>query len=128
MSALLAIENVSVSFGQRKGLFARQQASLRAVDDVSAEIGEGETLALVGESGSGKTTLGHVVAGLRTPSAGQVRFRGTALNAGNRRSAGRAIQIVFQDPFSALDPRMLVSDIIAEPLRIQGTGSKTQRR
>jgi len=62
MSALLSIENVSVSFQQRKTLFGRDPASLRAVDNVSAEIGEGETLALVGESGSGKTTLGHVVA------------------------------------------------------------------
>ena len=128
MSALLSIENVSVSFQQRKTLFGRDPASLRAVDNVSAEIGEGETLALVGESGSGKTTLGHVVAGLRTPSAGEVRFRGTKLDAGNRRSAGRGIQIVFQDPFSALDPRMPVSDIIAEPLRIQGIGTGKERR
>jgi len=128
MSALLSIENVSVSFQQRKTLFGRDPASLRAVDNVSAEIGEGETLALVRESGSGKTTLGHVVAGLRTPSAGEVRFRGTKLDAGNRRSAGRGIQIVFQDPFSALDPRMPVSDIIAEPLRIQGIGTGKERR
>ncbi len=128
MTALLSIENVSVTFAQRKRLFARLGPSLRAVDDVSAEIAEGETLALVGESGSGKTTLGHVVAGLRTPSAGQLRFRGRLLDASNRRAAGRGIQIVFQDPFSALDPRMPVSDIIAEPLRIQGIGSKRERR
>jgi oligopeptide/dipeptide ABC transporter ATP-binding protein len=128
MNALLSIENVSVSFAQRKHLFSRAQPSLRAVDDVSAEIAEGETLALVGESGSGKTTLGHVVAGLRTPSAGRLRFRGEPLDARNRRTAGRGIQIVFQDPFSALDPRMPVSDIIAEPLRIQGVGSKRERR
>jgi oligopeptide/dipeptide ABC transporter ATP-binding protein len=128
MDALLSIERVSVSFAQRKRLFGKERASLRAVDDVSAEIGEGETLALVGESGSGKTTLGHVVAGLRKPSAGRVRLRGAELDAGNRALAGRAIQIVFQDPFSALDPRMPVSDIIAEPLRIQGIGTKNERR
>jgi oligopeptide/dipeptide ABC transporter ATP-binding protein len=128
MDALLSIEKVSVSFAQRKRLFGGERASLRAVDDVSAEIGEGETLALVGESGSGKTTLGHVVAGLRKPSAGRVRLRGAELGAGNRALAGRAIQIVFQDPFSALDPRMPVSDIIAEPLRIQGIGTKNERR
>ena len=128
MNALLSIENVSVSFAQRKRLFGGPRASLRAVDDVSAEIGEGETLALVGESGSGKTTLGHVVAGLRKPSAGRVRLRGAELDAANRALAGRAIQIVFQDPFSALDPRMPVSDIIAEPLRIQGAASKAERR
>jgi len=128
MDALLSIEKVSVSFAQRKRLFGKERVSLRAVDDVSAEIGEGETLALVGESGSGKTTLGHVVAGLRKPSAGRVRLRGAELGAGNRALAGRAIQIVFQDPFSALDPRMPVSDIIAEPLRIQGIGTKNERR
>jgi oligopeptide/dipeptide ABC transporter ATP-binding protein len=128
MDALLSIERVSVSFAQRKRLFGKERASLRAVDDVSAEIGEGETLALVGESGSGKTTLGHVVAGLRKPSAGRVRLRGAELDASNRALAGRAIQIVFQDPFSALDPRMPVSDIIAEPLRIQGIGTKNERR
>jgi oligopeptide/dipeptide ABC transporter ATP-binding protein len=128
VTALLAIENVSVSFEQRKRLFARSQGSLRAVDDVSVEIGEGETLALVGESGSGKTTLGHVVAGLRSPSQGMVRFRGAPLDGGGRRDAGRAIQIVFQDPFSALDPRMPVSDIIAEPLRIQRIGTTMERR
>ena len=128
MDALLSIEKVSVSFAQRKRLFGKERVSLRAVDDVSAEIGEGETLALVGESGSGKTTLGHVVAGLRKPSAGRVRLRGAELGAGNRALAGRAIQIVFQDPVSALDPRMPVSEIIAEPLRIQGMGTKSERR
>ncbi|MBV9569038.1 MAG: ATP-binding cassette domain-containing protein [Hyphomicrobiales bacterium] len=128
MEALLSIENVSVSFAQAKRLFGGPRASLRAVDDVSAKIGEGETLALVGESGSGKTTLGHVVAGLRKPSAGRVRLRGAELDGSNRALAGRAIQIVFQDPFSALDPRMPVSDIIAEPLRIQGIGTKAERR
>jgi oligopeptide/dipeptide ABC transporter ATP-binding protein len=128
MTALLAIENVSVAFAQRRHLFARKGQNLLAVDNVSAEIAEGETLALVGESGSGKTTLGHVVAGLRVPSAGQVRFRGKPIDPRRREGSGRGIQIVFQDPFSALDPRMPVSDIIVEPLRIQGTGSKRERQ
>lgn len=128
MSALLTIENVSVAFPQRRSLFARQSRDLLAVDNVSAEIAEGETLALVGESGSGKTTLGHVVAGLRRPSAGQVRLRETPVGTNRAKGAGRGIQIVFQDPFSALDPRMPVSDIIAEPLRIQSIGSKRERR
>jgi oligopeptide/dipeptide ABC transporter ATP-binding protein len=128
MTALLTIENVSVAFPQRRSLFARQGRSLLAVDNVSAEIAEGETLALVGESGSGKTTLGHVVAGLRRPSSGGVRLRGAPIGAKRANGAGRGIQIVFQDPFSALDPRMPVSDIIAEPLRIQSIGSKRERR
>jgi peptide/nickel transport system ATP-binding protein len=128
MSALLTIEDVSVHFTRRAGWFGRPPQVLHAVEGVSAEIGEGETLALVGESGSGKTTLGHVVAGLRAPTAGRVRLRGAVLDGTNRRNAGRAIQIVFQDPFSALDPRMPVSAIIAEPLRIQGTASRAERR
>ena len=122
--SLLAIEDVSVHFvlGTR---WLGTPPVLRAVEQVSATIAEGETLALVGESGSGKTTLGHVVAGLRPPTQGRVRFRDTVVDA--RNTAG-AIQIVFQDPFSALDPRMPVSDIIAEPLRIRGTHRKAERR
>ncbi len=126
MSALLAIDDVSVHFTRRTGWFGRRSEVLRAVERVSVGIAEGETLALVGESGSGKTTLGHVVAGLREPTAGRVTFRGLAID--DRRATGRAIQIVFQDPFSALDPRMPVSDIIAEPLRIQGTHTRAERR
>ncbi|MCZ7659814.1 MAG: ATP-binding cassette domain-containing protein [Xanthobacteraceae bacterium] len=128
MTALLAIEEVSVHFPLGSRWFGRPVPVLRAVENVTAAIGAGETLALVGESGSGKTTLGHVVAGLRAPSAGRVRFRGGVLDARSRRAAAGAIQIVFQDPFSALDPRMPVSDIIAEPLRIRGTLGRAERR
>jgi oligopeptide/dipeptide ABC transporter ATP-binding protein len=127
MSALLTIDAVSVHFALRQP-WLRPPLMLHAVENVSAEIAEGETLALVGESGSGKTTLGHVVAGLRDPTHGQVRLRGEPLTRRNRRAAARDIQIVFQDPFSALDPRMPVSDIIVEPLRIQGRGSRAERR
>jgi oligopeptide/dipeptide ABC transporter ATP-binding protein len=128
VSPLLALQNVSVRFSQAKRLFGAARPPLRAVDDVSAEIAKGETLALVGESGSGKTTLGHVVAGLLLPSTGRVLLHGEAIDAKSRRAAGRAIQIVFQDPFSALDPRMPVSEIVAEPLRIQGLASRAERR
>jgi oligopeptide/dipeptide ABC transporter ATP-binding protein len=120
MSELFALDAVSVQFkvGRQK---------LRAVDQVSLAIAAGETLALVGESGSGKSTLGNVVAGLQTPSSGALRFRGSALDRTTWPNARRAIQMVFQDPFGALDPRMPVSDIIAEPLRIQGTANAAQR-
>jgi oligopeptide/dipeptide ABC transporter ATP-binding protein len=101
---------------------------LRAVEGVSLSIAEGETLALVGESGSGKSTLGNVVAGLQKPTAGTMRFRGQPMDAVTRSQTQRAIQIVFQDPFGALDPRMPVSAIIAEPLRIQKIGSANQRQ
>jgi oligopeptide/dipeptide ABC transporter ATP-binding protein len=127
MSELVSLERISVHFPQRHGLFGRR-LTLRAVEQVSLAINDGETLAVVGESGSGKTTLGHVVAGLREPTAGAMRFRGRPLDGATRRAARRAIQIVFQDPFSALDPRMPVSSIIAEPLRINRIGSASERR
>ena len=126
--SLLALESVSVAFGGAKRLFRAAGRAVRAVDNVSVEIAKGETLALVGESGSGKTTLGHVVAGLIAPSAGRVLLHGDAIGGKNRRAAGRAIQVVFQDPFSALDPRMPISEIIAEPLRIQGLANRAARR
>ena len=118
MTALIALDHISVRF-------TVNHRTLRAVENVSLAIAEGETLALVGESGSGKSTLGNVVAGLQTPTAGQVRFRGAPAT---RRDTARAIQIVFQDPFGALDPRMPVSAIIAEPLRIGRIGSPAERR
>ncbi|MBS0558937.1 MAG: ATP-binding cassette domain-containing protein [Proteobacteria bacterium] len=120
MTALLEIEKVSVRFpvGRR---------TLQALDRVSLTVETGETLALVGESGSGKTTLGHVVAGLRDADEGTLRFDGKPLDRAARRMAQRHIQVVFQDPFGALDPRMPVSAIIAEPLRINRIGSRAER-
>jgi oligopeptide/dipeptide ABC transporter ATP-binding protein len=120
MTPLIELDSVSVNFpvGHRV---------LRALADVSVAVGAGETLALVGESGSGKSTLGNVVAGLQAPSAGGLRFRGRELDRATRREAQRAIQIVFQDPFGALDPRMPVSAIVAEPLLIQRMGSRAER-
>jgi oligopeptide/dipeptide ABC transporter ATP-binding protein len=117
---LVALDHIRVQFpaGRR---------TLTAVDDVSLHIDSGETLALVGESGSGKSTLGNVVAGLQRPTMGAMRFRGQRLNQATRRSAQRAIQIIFQDPFGALDPRMPVSAIIAEPLLIQRIGNRAER-
>jgi oligopeptide/dipeptide ABC transporter ATP-binding protein len=101
---------------------------VRAVEDVSLTIAAGETLALVGESGSGKSTLGFTVAGLQAPTSGTLRFEGVPLTASTWAAARRKIQIVFQDPFGALDPRMPVSAIIAEPLLIQRIGTAETRR
>ncbi len=120
MSDLFSLDNVSVQFKVGRKI-------LRAVDRVSLAIAEGETLALVGESGSGKSTLGNVVAGLQVPTEGTLAFKGRKLDRASWPVARRAIQIVFQDPFGALDPRMPVSDIIAEPLRIQGTANAAER-
>ena len=108
--------------------FTVNRRTLRAVENVSLDIAEGETLALVGESGSGKSTLGNVVAGLQAPTAGTMRFRGRLVDRAVRKETNRAIQIVFQDPFGALDPRMPVSAIIAEPLRIGGIGTPAERQ
>jgi oligopeptide/dipeptide ABC transporter ATP-binding protein len=118
--SLVALENIGVKFpvGRR---------SLTAVDNVSLHLAPGETLALVGESGSGKSTLGNVVAGLQRPTTGAMRFRGKPMDAATTKAAHKEIQIVFQDPFGALDPRMPVSSIIAEPLLIQRIGSRADR-
>ena len=128
MSELVALDGISVHFKLGGGWLGAPPRLLRAAEDVSFAIAEGETLGLVGESGSGKSTLGNVVAGLQVPTAGRLRFRGEALDRRTWPAARRAIQIVFQDPFGALDPRMPVSAIIAEPLRIQGTATPARRR
>lgn len=113
---LLVFDQVSCSFALRRGLLA-ERALLTAVDAVSFRLGKGETLGLVGESGCGKSTLGRLAGGLLAPSAGQVLLDGKPLplaGAGSR-AAGR-IQMVFQDPFSSLNPRMSVGASVAEPL------------
>lgn len=122
MSELLGIDGISVHFPAKGGRV------VRAVEDVSLTIAGGETLALVGESGSGKSTLGYTVAGLQAPTSGTLRFDGAALNASTWAAARRKIQIIFQDPFGALDPRMPISQIIAEPLLIQRIGTAESRR
>jgi oligopeptide/dipeptide ABC transporter ATP-binding protein len=129
MTALVSLDNIAVHFNLGGGgWLGGPKRILRAVENVSLAIAEGETLALVGESGSGKSTLGNVVAGLQTPTCGTMQFRGRTLDAATWKQARRDIQIVFQDPFGALDPRMPVSAIIAEPLLIQKTASASDRR
>lgn len=110
---------------------ARAKGEVRAVDDVSLDIHAGETLGLVGESGSGKSTLGRLVLRLIEPSSGSVHFAGRDLLAashGEMRRLRRDLQIIFQDPFGSLDPRMNVEDIISEPLVIHEAMSLTVRR
>jgi peptide/nickel transport system ATP-binding protein/oligopeptide transport system ATP-binding protein len=104
---------------------------VRAVDDVSFTIAEGETFGLVGESGSGKTTTGRCILRLIEPTSGEVRFKGEDVLRFSRerlRAARRDMQIVFQDPYSSLNPRMRVGDIVEEPLIIHRIGSKAERR
>ena len=129
---LLQVEGLSKHFPIRAGIiFERTVDAFRAVDDVSFEIAEGETLGLVGESGSGKSTTGYCILQLLKPTAGTISFQGTDLTALGReemRRARRDLQIVFQDPFASLDPRMTVGDIVAEPLVVHSVGTRRDRR
>ena len=127
--ALLEIRNLIKVFPQGESAFSARKAEVRAVDDVSLDIEAGETLGLVGESGSGKSTLGRLALRLIEPTSGTVRFDGHDLlhaSQSELRHLRRHMQIIFQDPFSSLDPRMRVEDLVAEPLLIHnGSGRST---
>ncbi|WP_029429847.1 ATP-binding cassette domain-containing protein [Blastococcus sp. URHD0036] len=120
MTALLEVRNLRLSYPSR-GWRSKTPEVLRGV---SLEIAPGDTLGLVGESGSGKTTLGRAILGLATPTAGTITFDGrdiTHLGPKQRRSLARDIQVVFQDPYTSLNPTLTIADILAEPLIAQGT-------
>ncbi len=130
---LLEVQHLSKYFPLRGGLFQRPVGEVRAVDDVSFAVYPGEALGLVGESGSGKTTLGKTVLRLLEPTAGRIFFQGEDLCALSAREMQRRrahMQMVFQNPYSSLNPRMKVKDIVAEPLVIHGRlgGSARYRR
>jgi peptide/nickel transport system ATP-binding protein/oligopeptide transport system ATP-binding protein len=128
--ALLEVRNLTKEFTRSKGLFGRPTI-VRAVDDATFEIAEGETFGLVGESGSGKTTTGRCILRLTEPTSGEVRFRGEDVLAFPKRrlrEARRQMQIVFQDPYSSLNPRMRVEQIVEEPLVIHRIGTRPERR
>jgi len=130
--ALLEIRDLTKIFPQGESIFGGgAKTEVRAVDGVSLDIMQGETLGLVGESGSGKSTLGRLTLRLIEPTSGSIRFEGRdLLAAGNSemRRLRRDMQIIFQDPFGSLDPRMRVEDVIAEPLIIHESLSRTARR
>jgi peptide/nickel transport system ATP-binding protein/oligopeptide transport system ATP-binding protein len=127
---LLEVHNLVKEFTRTAGLFGKASV-VRAVDDVSFSIEAGETFGLVGESGSGKTTTGRCILRLIEPTFGEVLFDGRdvlALSRAEMRAARRQMQIVFQDPYSSLNPRLRVEDIVEEPLVIHKLGSKPERR
>lgn len=123
--SLIEVQNVSKHFPITSGfLISRTKGALRAVDDVSFVIYEKETVALVGESGSGKTTLAMMLLGVETPSSGKIFFKGTdtaSIKGKARKRILKQIGMVFQDPFSSLDPRKSVSWIVTEPMMIHGS-------
>lgn len=122
---LLNVENLRVYFPIRKGFFSRTTDFVKAVDEVSFTIYPGETVGLVGESGCGKTTLGRALLRLTEPTAGRILFEGTdlaALPAGELRHRRREFQLVFQDPYAALNPMLTVGEAILEPMQVHGVG------
>jgi ABC-type oligopeptide transport system ATPase subunit len=129
---LLVVEGLKKYFPIKKGLLWDKTVDhVKAVDDVSFEIYPGETLGLVGESGSGKSTTGYCVLQLLKPTSGSVKFLGrelTKLKREKLREMRREMQIVFQDPYASLNPRMTVGDIVAEPLVVHGIGDRGSRR
>src|SRR5262245_66056260 len=130
MPPLLEVRHLVKHFTRKQGLFAKPSL-VRAVDNVSFTIDEGEMFGLVGEAGSGKSTTGRCILRLIEPTSGEVLFREEnvlAFSASRMRQARRDMQIVFQDPYSSLNPRMRVREIVEEPLVIHGLGSRSERR
>ena len=128
---LLKVEHLQTWYPLRKGVFSRVYDHVKAVDDVTLEVYEGETLGLVGESGCGKTTLGRSILRLAEPTGGKVWFDGvevTTLKGQALRDFRKQAQIVFQDPYSSLNPRITIGEAIAEPMRVHGIEKDTGKQ
>jgi oligopeptide transport system ATP-binding protein len=129
--SLLEVRNLKVHFPVRHGMFSHARPQVQAVDDVSFSIAPGETLGLVGESGCGKTTLGRAIVRLVEPTAGSVLFEGediARMNGRDLRARRRRFQMIFQDPYGSLNPRLTVEDIVGEALDIHGLAESSTAR
>ena len=128
-NVLLRVENLVKHFPIMRGIFQKQVGAVRAVDDVSFEVKRGETLGLVGESGCGKSTTGRAVLQLHRPTSGSVYYEGvdlTKLKAEEMRKMRRKMQMIFQDPYASLNPRMTVGEIILEPLLVHNISTVSE--
>ena len=130
MPPLIEVTDLKKHFPIRKGVLQRTIGAVRAVDGISFSINQGETLGLVGESGCGKTTVGRTVLRLVEPTSGEIKVSGqeiSGLSKAGMRPLRRQMQIIFQDPFSSLNPRIRVGEIVGEPLKVHGVGDKSER-
>ena len=128
---LVEVDDLKVHFPIRSGIFKTTKGSVKAVDGVTFDVRRGETLGLVGESGCGKSTIGRAMIRLREPTEGSVRFDGVdlgSLNTGALRKMRRRMQIIFQDPYGSLDPRMTVGSIVSEPIETHHLAEAPPRR
>jgi len=122
---IVETEELTKYFEESEGFLGRETRQVRAVDGIDLTVYRGETFGLVGESGCGKSTLGRTILRLHDPTSGRIEFKNrdiTDLSHGEMRPLRREMQLIFQDPFSSLNPRQRIGEIIAEPLRIQGVG------
>lgn len=126
---ILEVRNLKKYFTGQTDFFGRTTSYLKAVDDVSFTISKGETLGLVGESGCGKSTLGRTIIQLYKPTAGEILFNGQVINSPEKEKQLRqGMQMIFQDPYASLNPRMMVGDIVSEPLAIHGLATGNRER
>jgi oligopeptide transport system ATP-binding protein len=125
---MLEIKNLTKFFPVKKGYFGSSDTVVKAVDNVSFSISKGETLGLVGESGCGKTTTGRTIIRLYEPTSGNILFNGQDITKVNMKPYRKQMQIIFQDPYASLNPRMTVADIVGEPLDIHKLASGDEKR